>query len=77
MKVVIQDESPLVTLSYEQLEQGKVYTNVSDDEDDDLYLFTDLGQLIQVRTGIAFDETDPWTQVDRFLEVDVTMVVNK
>lgn len=77
MKVVIQDESPLVTLAYESLEQGKVYTNVSDDEDDDLYLFTDLGQLIQVRTGIAFDETDPWTQVDRFLEVDVTLVVNK
>jgi len=77
MKVVIQDESPMVTLSYQQLEQGKVYTNVSDDEDDDLYLFTDLGGLVQVRTGIVFDEGDPWTQVDRFLEVDVTMVVNK
>lgn len=77
MKVVFDTEAPTATLAFEQLEDGKVYTDVSDENDDDLYLSTDLGQIVRLSDGMTFDAGDGWPATHRFLEVDVTLVVKK
>lgn len=77
MKIVFDTEAPTATLAFEELEDGKVYTDVSDNLDDDLYLATDLGHLVRLSDGLTFQALDGWPTTHRFLEVDVTLVVKK
>lgn len=75
MKIVYGSTSQTETLSMIQLEDGKVYTNVSDEHDDDLYMALDTGDVVDLSSGIVYISGDMPTA--RFLEVDVELVVKK
>ena len=75
MKIIYGSTGQTETLTFSELEQGKVYTNVSDAVDNDLYLRTDTGVLVALSDGLVFVDGDMPTA--RFLEVDVELVVKK
>lgn len=77
MEIRFESGEQTTVLGIDDLEAGAVYTNVSDAEDDDLYLFTDLGFLVALDTGTCFNKDDPWVIVARFKEVDVSLLVSK
>lgn len=75
MKIVFGSTSQTETLTMSQLMDGHVYTDVSDELDDDLYIATDQGGIVNLRNGVYFADGDLPTS--RFLEVDVELVVKK
>lgn len=75
MKIIYGSTGQTETLTIGQLEDGKVYTDVSDAIDDDLYLALDTGAIAGLRDGTVYVDGDLPTA--RFLEVDVELVVNK
>lgn len=76
MKIVYEDKAQLNTVSYADMVVGTVYTDVSDDSDDDLYIYTDMADLVNLRTGYRFNGDD-WMKYHMFVPVDATLVVNK
>lgn len=75
MKIVFGSTGQTETLTYGQLSAGKVYTNVADNYDNDLYMKTDMGHLVSLSDGLVYEDADFPTA--RFLEVDVELVVKK
>lgn len=75
MKIVYGSTGQTETLSMAHLEDGKVYTNVADQYDDDLYMALDDGGVVDLSSGITYVDGDMPTA--RFLEVDVELVVKK
>lgn len=75
MKIVYGSTSQTETLTMSQLMDGHVYTDVSDEHDDDLYIATDQGGIVSLETGIYYADGDLPTS--RFLEVDVELAVKK
>lgn len=75
MKIVFDATSQTETLEFLDLEAGKVYTNVSDTMDDDLYLKTDGDVIVALRDGLRFVDGDMPSA--RFLEVAVELKVLK
>lgn len=77
MEIVQQADIPLGTLDYYDLVPGKVYTDVTDNEDDDLYLKLDMG-LAALHSGMYHsNDEDSWVQQARFIEVNAKVVVVK
>lgn len=77
MEIVYDSLSPVATLKLGELLAGRVYTDVSDGNDDDLYMYTDMGDLVNLRDGTRYTVADPWTRTASFLEVNVKLVVKK
>lgn len=75
MKIVYDSGAQVTTLTLGELIDGHVYTDISDEEDDDLYIATDHGGVLSLATGIIYDIGD--LPASRFVEVDVTLVVKK
>lgn len=75
MKIVYDSGAQVTTLLMGELIDGRVYTDVSDEFDTDLYLATDQGGVVSLETGIIYLPTD--LPASRFVEVDVTLVVKK
>lgn len=75
MKIVYGSTSQTETLTMSQLMDGHVYTDVSDDDDDDLYIAVDQGGIVSLVNGVYYADGDMPTA--RFLEVDVELVVKK
>lgn len=75
MKIVFESTGQTETLSIFDLTPGKVYTNVSDEDSEDVYLALDIDGVASLATGLLLDDNDLPTA--RFLEVDVALVVKK
>lgn len=73
MKIVYGSTSQTETLEFGDLVDGKVYTNVSDTDDDDLFLAMDTNEIVSLKDGTVYVDGDMPTA--RFLEVDVELVV--